>query len=99
MKRAWRIVWNKYVLTAGAFAVWMVFLDSNSYLIQRELDAELTELDAGIAFYEHEISWQVRRLQDVEKNPELLERFARETYWMHRPGEEVVLVESAKIPE
>jgi hypothetical protein len=29
----------------------------------------------------------------------LLERFARETYWMHRPGEEVVLVESAKNPE
>ncbi|MEY4864807.1 MAG: hypothetical protein RLZZ114_236, partial [Bacteroidota bacterium] len=30
MKRAWRIVWNKYVLTAGVFAVWLVFLDSNS---------------------------------------------------------------------
>jgi hypothetical protein len=26
----------------------------------------------------------------------LLERFARETYWMHRPGEEVVLVAPAK---
>lgn len=99
MKSAWRILGNKYFLTAAAFAVWMTFLDSNSYLIQRELNAELEELNAGISFYEREISWQVRRLQDVETNPELLERFARETYWMHRPGEEVVLVESSQKPE
>lgn len=99
MKGIWRILINKYVLTLVAFAIWMVFLDSNSYLIQRELDTEIEELDAGIAFYEQEISWQVRRLKEVENNPELLERFARETYWMHRPGEEVVLVAPAKKPD
>jgi cell division protein FtsB len=96
MKGIWRILINKYVLTLVAFAIWMVFLDSNSYLIQRELDTEIEELDAGIAFYEQDISWQVRRLKEVENNPEVLERFARETYWMHRPGEEVVLVAPAK---
>jgi hypothetical protein len=96
MKGIWRILINKYVLTLVAFAIWMVFLDSNSYLIQRELDTEIEELDAGIQFSEQEISWQVRRLKEVENNPELLERFARETYWMHRPCEEVVLVAPAK---
>ena len=85
---------NKYVWSTLLFAVWMTFLDTNSYLIHRELDTEIEKLDKGISYYQEQITLQVKRLEDVETQPEALERFARETYWMHRPGEEVVLIEN-----
>ena len=47
---------------------------------------ELTAEPAQLRFME-------KRLNELESDPKQLEKFARETYWMHRPGEEVLLVE------
>lgn len=84
---------NKYVLAGLLFSVWMLFLDSNNLRIQWELDQEVRALQDGVRFYRSELEKTQNRLTELESDPVQLEKFARETYWMHRPGEEVLLVE------
>ena len=84
---------NKYVLTGLLFGVWMLFLDSNNLRIQWELDQEVRALEDGVRYYRSELEKTQKRLTELESDPAQLEKFARETYWMHRPGEEVLLVE------
>lgn len=75
------------------FAVWMLFLDANSWLIHRELSKEIDDLEDGIEFYQTELEKNKKELEELESNPEKLEKFAREKYWLHRDGEEVTLIE------
>ena len=84
---------SKYVLAGLLFAVWMLFLDSNNLFIQWELSQEVRALEDGVEYYRKELTQTQRRLNELESDPKQLEKFARETYWMHRPGEEVMLVE------
>lgn len=84
---------NKYVLAGLLFGVWMLFLDSNNLRIQWELDQDVRALEDGVRYYRTELEKTQKRLNELESDPAQLEKFARETYWMHRPGEEVLLVE------
>ncbi|MDP5014387.1 MAG: septum formation initiator family protein [Schleiferiaceae bacterium] len=84
---------NKYVLAGLLFGVWMLFLDSNNLRIQWELDQEVRALEDGVRYYRSELEKTQKRLKELESDPAQLEKFARETYWMRRPGEEVLLVE------
>ena len=101
MKRWQRIrnhVWfrrltNKFILATLFFIVWMTFADRNSMVLQMELDAERRALENGIEFYQKELENARRQLDEWASDPEKLEKFARETYWMRRNGEHVILVE------
>lgn len=92
-KKWFRITTNKFVLTTLGFIVWMLFLDVNSYLIHNELNTEIDELEESIQYYDAEISRDKRQLEELTSNPEKLEKFAREQYWMKKPGEEIYLIE------
>jgi cell division protein DivIC len=89
----WRRLTNKFVLATLFFLIWMIFLDSNSVLIQFELDDRLKDLEDGILYYQTELKDTQRQLDELASNPEKLEKFAREKYWMHRPGEHILLVD------
>ena len=93
MRRIPTFLRSKYVLAGLLFAVWMLFLDSNNLRIQWELDQEVRALEDGVRYYRSELEKTQKRLTELESDPAQLEKFARETYWMHRPGEEVLLVE------
>ena len=93
MRRIPTFLRSKYVLAGLLFAVWMLFLDSNNLFIQWELSQEVRALEDGVEYYRKELTQTQRRLNELESDPKQLEKFARETYWMHRPGEEVLLVE------
>lgn len=84
---------NKYLLAGLLFAVWILILDSNNIFIQWELTQEVRALEDGVEYYRGELERTKLRLNELESDPRQLEKFARETYWMHRPGEEVMLVE------
>ena len=93
MNRLYALIRNKYVLAALLFSVWMLFLDSNNLFIQYELRQEVRALEDGLRYYRTELEKTQKRLNELESDPKQLEKFARENYWMHRPGEEVLLVE------
>ena len=46
---------NKYVLVLLFFVVWMLFLDTYSYLDHRFLDKEINELETNKEYYQNEI--------------------------------------------
>ncbi|NVK28049.1 MAG: septum formation initiator family protein [Flavobacteriia bacterium] len=91
--RWFRIVSNSYVLATIIFAFWMLFLDRNNLGLHVELDGRIDELEEAKAYFESELEQNQRELEELESNPEKLEKFAREKYWMHRDGEEVFLIE------
>jgi cell division protein FtsB len=93
MSRLLALIRNKYVLAGLLFSVWMLFFDSNNLFIQYELRQEVRALEDGLRYYRTELDKTQKRLSELESDPKQLEKFARETYWMHRPGEEVLLVE------
>ncbi|MGO4911401.1 MULTISPECIES: FtsB family cell division protein [unclassified Leeuwenhoekiella] len=83
---------NKYVLILLIFTIWMVFFDTNSWFIHKELNDEIDKLEGNRAYFKQEIKndrEQINKLKDSEE----LERFAREEYYMKKDKEEIFIIE------
>ena len=80
---------NKYLIALIFFGVWMVFLDKNNLIKQFEYRSSIQVLKAEKQFYTTQMDSIRKQLWIIENETE---RFARETYFMHRPDEEVFLV-------
>ena len=83
---------NKYLLVTVAFVFWMMFLDSNSYLIHRELDLEIRDLNKNKEYYLNQISNDKAIMSKLDDSLEL-EEFARREYFMKRENEEIFIIE------
>lgn len=98
-KNRWfRIASNKYLLVLLAFIFWMLFLDSNSWLIHRELDLEIDDLEKNKDYYLNEISKDKSIIENLDDSLEL-EKFARREYFMKRDNEEIFIVEFKEVEE
>lgn len=92
-KKKWFLVAsNKYVIVLLAFIFWMLFLDSNSWLIHHELDSEIKDLEKNKAYYLNEISQDKAIMEQLNDSLEL-EKFARQEYFMKRENEEIFIIE------
>ena len=92
-KKPWfRFISNKYVLVSLVFAVWMIFLDTNSWFTHHELDEELNELEDNKSYYQTEISKDKATIENLNDSVEL-EKFARQKYYMKRPNEDIYIIE------
>ncbi|WP_029034767.1 FtsB family cell division protein [Salinimicrobium terrae] len=87
-----RIIANKYTLVLLAFCFWMLFLDSNSWLIHRELDLEIDDLEKNKEYYLNEITHDQAIMENLNDSLEL-EKFARSEYFMKRDNEEIFIIE------
>ncbi len=74
------------------FIVWMLFFDENSYLIHRELNTEIENLETSTKYYTKEIVKDQKMIKDLN-NPKSLEKFARETYKMKKENEDIYIIE------
>ena len=83
---------NIVVLIVLVFAVWMTFFDENSYLVHREFNKEIDELEKTIKFYEDRIKEDKNTIKKLQDSLEL-ERFAREKYLMKKKNEDIYLIE------
>ncbi|WP_240673133.1 FtsB family cell division protein [Aequorivita ciconiae] len=83
---------NKYVLIMILFIVWMVFFDTNSYLIHRELDKEIDGLEDNTEFYQKQIDHDKSFIQKMDNSDEM-EKFAREKYYLKRENEDIFIIE------
>jgi len=90
--RIFKIVSNKYFLILLVFAIWMVFFDENSVVNQRELSKEIDGMEKSIEYYEGEITKDKQLISNL-KNPDSLEKFAREEYKMKKQNEDIFLIE------
>ena len=86
------ILLNRYVLITLLFIIWMLFFDTNSWLIHQELDQEIEELESNKEYYIKEIIKDQKDIKVLKDSGEL-EKFAREEYFMKRDNEEIFIIE------
>lgn len=89
-KARWRF-WRAAIVIV-AYASWMVFLDENNLLVQYRRYSKLRELEKNRDYYTGEIKVVSHELYELRNNPETLEKFAREHYWMKRADEDVFVL-------
>lgn len=70
----------------------MLFFDANSYLIHRELNSEMDDLETERDYYKKEIQKDKKAIKALSTD-EGLERLAREKYYMKRENEEIYIIE------
>lgn len=97
-KRWFKIISNRYVIILLIFTFWMLFLDSNSWLIHNELDQEIRELETNKEYYQKEIARDRLIIDNLNDSLEL-ESFARQNYYMKRPNEDIFIIEYDTVKE
>ena len=83
---------NKYLLSVVIFLVWIAFFDRNDLFTQHERKQELKKLEKSATFYQKEIAATKQDLTDMNNDPAVLEKMAREHFYLKRKGEEIFLV-------
>lgn len=84
---------NKYLITAVAFAAWMLFFDQYDFFTQRERQRHLQETVGDITYLQQEIADMEHAYEAMRNDPGKLEEYARERYRMKRDNEDVYVVE------
>jgi cell division protein FtsB len=87
---------NRYVLTAAVGLVWVTFISEIDLVYLAKSQLELNRLENQVAHYELEIEATRNQLVDLTSNPERLERFAREKYFMKRDNEDLFRIVAKK---
>jgi cell division protein DivIC len=87
-----KILANRYVIVTVFFIVWMLFIDTTSYVEHRVLNKQLDELEDNKKYYQDEISKDDENIKKL-KNPDQIEKYAREKYYMKRDSEDIYIIE------
>jgi cell division protein DivIC len=83
---------NFYLVCGAFFLVWMIFLDSNDLVTRFRMSSKLGDLEAEKEYYHQKIVEVEKDRNELMTNKELLEKFAREKYLMHRETEDVFVI-------
>lgn len=93
MKRIFRIITNKYLVTAVVFVVWSVYFDQNDWMAMRQRQKELQAAKDNIAYLNTEIDKMSKERDAILHDPAVLEKYAREHYRMKHTGEDVYVID------
>lgn len=83
---------NKYLLTGVGFLVWIVFFDDRDLINNMHRRQELKQLEMSRDQYLSKIKATKEELEQLKKNPALLEKYAREKYRMKKDNEDLFIV-------
>lgn len=70
----------------------MLFFDSNSLLIHKELNEEISDLEDEKTYYQKEITKDKKAINALSTD-EGLEKMAREKYYMKKENEDIYIIE------
>jgi cell division protein DivIC len=87
-----KFISNKYIWVLLFFSTWMIFLDNYSYFDNRILDNQINELEDNKTYYQEEILKDEKSIKQL-KNPEQIEKYAREKYYMKKDSEDIYIIE------
>lgn len=83
---------NIFFLILVVFFIWMLFFDSNSWLIHNELNRDINKLEEEKEYYELEIDKDIQEIKKLSTDSGL-EKFGREKYNMKKENEEIYIIE------
>lgn len=81
-----------YIVIFLVFLVWMLFLDTHSLKIHRELNQEIEKLETKNKELKNLIEKDLRNIDQLTSS-DSLERFARENYGHKKENETIFFVE------
>lgn len=87
-----KYVLNKYTLVVLIFLVWMIFFDSTSFLVLRDLDNEIEKYEQKLEYYKEEYNKNTQYYNQLMNNKNEKEKFARENYFMKKRNEEIFII-------
>lgn len=87
-----KILGNRYAIVLVFFTIWMLFLDNTSYMEHRALNKQIEELEDNKKYYQEEIKKDEENIKQL-KNPDQIEKYAREKYYMKRDSEDIYIIE------
>jgi cell division protein DivIC len=87
-----RWVKNPYFLLGFSFLLWMLFFDAEDLVTRYKLRNKLFNLEAEKMFYLEQIEKIQQARKGLESNEDLLEKFAREKFFMKRKTEDLYVV-------
>jgi cell division protein DivIC len=83
---------NKYLLVLAVFGIWLVFFDKNDLITQWGRKNSFNDIEKSKAYYQKEIQKTRAELKQLDSNPALLEKYAREKYYMKKKQEEIYVM-------
>ncbi|HEV7381707.1 MAG TPA: septum formation initiator family protein [Dyadobacter sp.] len=83
---------NFYTATLFAWLVWVVGLDNNNIRVVFSNRMKMNTLQKEKNALDEKIRLVNKEREEVLGNPRMLEKWARETYLMRRPKEEVYVI-------
>lgn len=86
------LISNKYFIAVMLFLAWIIFFDENSIIAHQKNKKQLLELHQQKQYYIERIESDQQKLKDLNSGKEALEKFAREEYYMSKPGEDVFII-------
>ena len=87
--------WGKYVITVLIFLVVFLFIGEQSLVHFMRRGKEIRQLEEQRDLYREGADKAQREIQTLH-NPDSLERYAREHYYMHKQNEDIYLVDEVK---
>ncbi len=87
-----RFLKNFYVITGVALVVWLCFFAQNDVSMQFSNYRKLQNLEVEKKKYAQEIIFLRKEQQQTLGNLQLVEKFARERYYMKKPNEDVFVL-------
>ena len=96
--RLLKLIKSTYGIIIILFIIWMIFFDSNSFIIHNELNNDINELNNQKSYYEKEIAKDNIELQMIQSDSGL-EKYAREKLYMKKDNEEIFLIEYDSISD
>ncbi len=93
-KRIWirQIVLDPLCIFTVAFAVWMLFFDDQNVFVQYRLYKIWQKLNQDRSYYTIQIQRIKKEKHELLHNDSLLEKFAREKYYMKREQETLYVI-------
>ena len=83
---------NIYILITTIFLIWIIFIDSNSLLVNMKLKSQINELENKIKHLQNEINQDQKLISNL-KNLDSLEKYGREKHFMKKQNEEIYIIE------
>ena len=84
---------NKYIVTVLVFSVWLLFFDDRDIITTHfKYNRELRQLEQSRDYYLQQIEATKKELDDFKQNPAMLEKYAREKYWMKKDNEDLFIL-------
>ena len=84
-----------YFIITTVFLLWILFLDSNSVMVNINLKSQINELENKINQLQKEIDMDKKLISSL-KNLDSLEKYGREKHFMKKQNEEIFIIEIEK---